>query len=147
MITFNAIDIEIPPFSKELVSQWIYKVIKEEKKKAGQVFFLFTSDAFLFSMNESFLKHAYFTDVITFDTSEQSNIISGEIYISLERVKENAEKLKKEFPEEFFRTLVHGVLHLIGYNDKTEKDILEMRTREDEYLNVLFKGDSTLLFT
>lgn len=146
MITFSAIEIEMPSLNRELISQWIIDVIKMENKKAGEVFFLFTTDAFLLEMNEKFLNHTYYTDVITFNTSAHEAIISGEIYISLERVKENAKQIKKDLSEELFRVLVHGILHLSGYNDKTEKERKAMRLREDKYLKLLYQSRSNLLF-
>lgn len=146
MITFSAIDIETPPLNREPISQWITDVIRMENKKAGEVFFLFTSDAFLLEMNNGFLSHNYYTDVITFNTSEHKGIISGEIYISLERVEDNAKIMNKDLAEELFRVLVHGVLHLMDYKDKTEEERRIMRIMEDKYLKMLFQSNNNLLF-
>ncbi len=90
-----------------------------------------------FAINMKYLKHDTLTDIITFPLSSNSNIISGEIYISIDRVKENSLMFKTAFEKELSRVVVHGVLHLLGYDDHSEEDILEMRKKEDYYLSLL----------
>lgn len=137
MILFRGIDIALPEFDQKKISAWIQQTIINEKQKAGQVFFLFTSDEYLLSINRDFLNHDYYTDIITFDNSEKTKVVSGELYISLERVKENAKLLKLPFEKEMFRVMVHGILHLCGYGDKTPDEIKTMREKENYYLCLL----------
>lgn len=137
MILFRGIDIALPEFDQKKISAWIQQTIINEKQKAGQVFFLFTSDEYLLSINRDFLNHDYYTDIITFDNSEKTKVVSGELYISLERVKENAKLLKLPFEKEMFRVMVHGILHLCGYGDKTPSELKTMREKENLYLDLL----------
>lgn len=88
-------------------------------------------------MNRSYLSHDYYTDIITFDISEESQVIEGELYISLDRVRENADAVSASFESELHRVLIHGVLHLIGYLDKSDSDQKIMRSKEDAYLSLL----------
>lgn len=119
-------------------SAWIEKVVKAEKLQVGNLSYIFCSDKYLLGINQQYLNHDTFTDIITFDYTEKgSRALEGEIYISIDRVKENAKKLGVEFPVELHRVIVHGVLHLVGYKDKSEKDVKEMRRREDKYLGML----------
>lgn len=119
-------------------SAWIEKVVKAEKLQVGNLSYIFCSDKYLLGINQQYLNHDTFTDIITFDYAEKgSRALEGEIYISIDRVKENAKKLGVEFPVELHRVIVHGVLHLVGYKDKSEKDVKEMRRREDKYLGML----------
>ena len=114
---------------------WITAVIKEEGFIEGDINYIFMNDEMLLNINEEFLGHDTYTDIITFDLSEEENEISGEIFISTERVIENAVKFKVSYPEEMHRVLIHGILHLCGYNDKTEEEKVEMRAKEDYYLD------------
>ena len=97
------------------VINWIKKIIKQEGKTAGTISYLFCSDDYLLKINKQFLKHNFYTDIITFDYSEK-NKIEGEIFISIDRVKENAITFKQPFQKELMRTIIHGVLHLCGYD-------------------------------
>jgi len=118
-------------------NQWIKKVIKQEKKRLNNIDYIFCSDEYLYTLNSSFLGHKTFTDIITFDLSDQpGNGITGEIYISIERVKVNSIKLKVSFIDELHRVMIHGVLHLIGYGDKKPQQKREMRETEDSYLSL-----------
>ena len=136
MISFNSsvsdFDIPRPKFYKI----WLHAVIKSESKTAGDIQYVFCDDEFLLEINQSFLKHDTLTDIITFPASTSDVILSGEIYISIPRVKENAIQIQTKFDDEFARVLVHGLLHLIGYKDKTALEIVEMRAKEDYYLNL-----------
>lgn len=136
MITFQGIDVEVPKFLGKSVIKWIEQVISSHHKKTGEVFFLFCSDSYLLAMNQEFLNHDTYTDIITFDTSTESTIISGELYISLDRVRENALKLDQIFENEVYRVMIHGILHLIGFGDKLLDDAKEMRKQENISLSL-----------
>ena len=117
------------------VRAWLSKVVDEEQKKTDQLVYIFCDDKYLHKLNVQFLNHDTYTDVITFDES-LGNQLSGEIYISVERVKENASSFGVSFEEELHRVMVHGLLHLCGYKDKTEEETLEMRRKENYYLSL-----------
>ena len=113
--------------------QWVKGIILEENKKEGDIVFVFCNDEYLLKKNIQFLNHDTYTDVITFDYCSDS-IINGDIFISTERVKENAKNLEVDFFNELNRVMVHGLLHLLGYKDKTELDAKLMREKENFYL-------------
>lgn len=116
------------------IKRWIKSVIASFKRKPGNINFIFCSDNFLLALNKKHLKHDYFTDVITFDLSEDSGTISGDIYISIERVKDNAGK--GSFEDELHRVMIHGILHLLGYSDKTPAKQKQMRKLENQCLDL-----------
>jgi len=116
---------------KTLLKHWIKEVVTIEKKLLGEVHFVFTTDEELLKINQSFLNHNTYTDIITFDYSEAKKI-NGEIYISTQRVLENAQKLKVSPDDELRRVIIHGILHLCGYKDKRKDEVKKMRTREDK---------------
>jgi rRNA maturation RNase YbeY len=118
---------------------WIKAIFRRERKKYGIINFIFCNDAFLLDINEKYLNHNTFTDIITFDLSTDKKFITADIYISIERVKENAKTFKSPFKVELFRVMSHGVLHLIGYNDKSHQEALIIREREDFYISLLPK--------
>ena len=111
----------------------IKKLLTDENKEEGLIRFIFTSDEKILDINREFLSHNFFTDIITFDYGE-GNTVSGEIYISIETVKENSEIYNKSFKDEIHRVIFHGILHLCGYKDKSEPEIKEMRYMEEKYL-------------
>lgn len=113
---------------------WIKSTIKKEKFTLKDLNYVFCSDASLLERNIQYLNHNTLTDIITFDLSEEEGIIEGEIYISIDRVRENALKFSKSFEDELHRVLIHGVLHLAGYRDKKAEQKAEMRKKEDYYL-------------
>lgn len=128
---FEDIDkIEIQPN----LSNRLENIILSEGKKPGEINYIFCDDEYLLQVNREYLKHDYYTDVITFDYVK-GKTISGDIFVSLPRIFDNAQTLSKDFESEFFRVLAHGLLHLCGYKDKTEEEIAEMRNKEDYYLN------------
>lgn len=116
------------------IKKWIEVIAKTEKKTVGGINYVFAGDEELLKLNKQYLKHNTYTDIITFDYSEGKEI-SGDIFISVDRVKENAKKFKVKFDDELHRVMIHGVLHLCGYKDKTPKDSKEMRKKEDFSLN------------
>lgn len=113
---------------------WIKKIIKQEGKTCGQLFYFLCTDEHLLNINKEFLNHNTLTDIITFDYTEKKTI-SGEIFVSIDRVKDNAEKFKEPFPKELRRIIIHGVLHLCGYSDKSVSAKKIMRKKEDEALS------------
>ncbi|KAF0198360.1 MAG: hypothetical protein FD166_1413 [Bacteroidetes bacterium] len=115
------------------IREWILAVILAEGKSAGEISFIFCDDNYLHEMNVKYLSHDTLTDVITFDYSEE-NRISGDVFISIDRVRENAVNFTKPLDEEIHRVMVHGVLHLCGFKDKTKKDSAIMRHKEETYL-------------
>lgn len=115
------------------LSAWLENIITSEQKKPGAVTYIFCDDEYLLQVNRDYLQHDYYTDIITFDYVK-GKTISGDIFVSLPRVSENAFALSKDFDSELYRVLAHGILHLCGYKDKTEKEITEMRRKEDYYL-------------
>ena len=128
---------EIDEFTfSEKTNEWIEKIIQSEKKEAGDISFIFCSDHYLLGINKEFLNHDYFTDVITFDYVEGDKI-SGDIFISIDRVKENAETFNVTFKNELNRVMIHGILHLLGYKDKSVQEKQLMTHKEDEYLSKL----------
>lgn len=116
-------------------SKWIINSIVNENKKVGELSFVFCTDECLLEKNIKFLDHATYTDIITFDYSE-GDIISGDLFISIERVAENANAFGVRFEEELDRVLIHGVLHLAGYQDKSKEEASYMREKEDFYLSL-----------
>jgi rRNA maturation RNase YbeY len=126
---------DIPSLSlqKKIIKKLVKSLIINEKYELGEISFIFCSDNYLLEVNKQYLNHDYYTDIITFDYVE-NNIISGDLFISVDRVKENADIFKTEFKTELFRVIFHGVLHLTGYNDKTEDERKIMREKENYYL-------------
>ena len=123
--------------NEKLYSKWLKAVLKAEGYLEGQIGYLFCNDEYLLQINQQFLNHDTLTDIVTFPlTDSKTKIVSGEIYISIERVRENANKFQVSFEKELSRVLVHGILHLMGYDDHTDDDILQMRQKEDYYLSL-----------
>ena len=119
--------------SKEIFSKQICNIVEEEKYKLNNISIVFTNDDYLLKINKQYLKHDYYTDIITFDYSE-NKIISGDIFISIDRVTENSVTFKTPFLNELHRVIIHGILHLIGYNDHTPLEKQTMRNKENYYL-------------
>jgi len=120
---------------------FIRGIFKREGKKMEGLLYIFCDDRYLLDINKRYLKHEDFTDIISFDLSSDPTLIHGEIYISVERVRENAAKLGVSFKEELHRVVFHGALHLCGYKDKLKSDQLIMREMEDRYLGLYFKSE------
>jgi rRNA maturation RNase YbeY len=119
---------------RTLAKDVIRDLFKKEKTRLEQLTYIFCSDEYLLEINKQHLNHNYYTDIITFDLSETPDAVTGEIYISIDRVKDNAQTYKVSFKQELLRVIFHGALHLCGYKDKTEKDQALMRKAEDKYL-------------
>ena len=122
--------------NEPLIRDWLKSVIISEAKIPGEVQYVFCDDKQLLDINMQYLNHDTLTDIITFPSSNNNNIISGEIYISIERVKENSKELNTNFSQEIQRVIVHGILHLIGYDDHSSSDKIQMRSKEDYYLHL-----------
>lgn len=114
-------------------TKWLEDIILSEEKKLGEINYIFCDDEYLLKVNQDYLQHDYYTDIITFDYVK-GKTISGEIFVSLQRISDNASTLSKNYEEELRRVLAHGILHLCGYKDKTEEEEKEMRRKEDFYL-------------
>lgn len=137
MISFNyELDFKLP--NEEEVSVWISSVISSEDFKEGDINYIFCNDEYLLNLNVEFLKHDSLTDIISFDYSVGKEL-HGDIFISIERVIDNAKSFEVSFEKELNRVLVHGILHYCGYKDKSDKDLKLMREKEDHYLNELYR--------
>jgi len=121
------------------LKEFIVELFKKEKFRLISLDYIFCSDDYLLSINRNFLKHDYFTDIISFDLSVKKEGLTGEIYISIDRVRENAIYYKNSFKMELHRVIFHGALHLCGYQDKTTHQTREMRGQENKYLSLYFR--------
>lgn len=135
MIRYYCEDISFKLKDKLLSNRWLKMVAASELRKIGDINIIFCSDNYILDVNMKYLQHDYFTDIITFDYCEK-DVLSGDLFISIDSVRENALFYGTEFPEELNRVIVHGVLHLIGYDDHTEEDIKTMRSKENYYLEL-----------
>ncbi|MDN5202040.1 rRNA maturation RNase YbeY [Fulvivirgaceae bacterium BMA10] len=118
------------------LQNWILKIIEIENSTAGNINFIFCSDTYLHDINLTYLNHDTYTDIITFDNSETDREIEGDIFISIDRIKENASTFDKAFNHELKRVMAHGILHLLGYDDKNEALKLQMRKKEEACLSL-----------
>jgi len=144
MTTIVNLGVQIPSFvSKKELKEAVKNLINLEGKALKELSLVFTDDEYLLEVNKQFLNHDYFTDVITFDYSSFPDV-SGDVMISLDRVKDNAISLDQSFELEFYRVVFHGVLHLCGYKDKSEEEATLMRSKEDFYLNRFVSRETTL---
>lgn len=134
-ILFHHEDVKPPKIKKQLVKNWIKSVITSEGKMLGDVNYIFCSDEYLLEVNKQYLDHDYYTDIITFDYVE-GDVISGDIFVSVDRVEENGKQFGSGFDSELRRILVHGVLHLIGFPDKRPEEKKIMTEKEDQYLAI-----------
>lgn len=135
MVRYFCEDIKFSFKDKLANNRWLKTVAGSEMKKLGDVNIIFCSDNYILDVNIRFLQHDYFTDIITFDYCE-GRTLSGDLFISVESVRENAVEFGTEFDEELHRVIVHGLLHLIGYDDHTEEDQKTMRAKENYYLSM-----------
>ena len=137
-INFFVEDIKFTLTKKKELRHWITSTIEHNLKNLQLINYIFTSDSYLLSINEEYLKHNTLTDIITFNQSTDENLIEADIFISIERIKENSKKLNIPFKEELHRVMIHGVLHLLGFNDKSDPEKKEMRKKENHYLALRF---------
>jgi probable rRNA maturation factor len=122
--------------NKKKISNWISSAVIDENKKIVALNFIFCSDQYLLEINKSYLNHNTFTDIITFDNSEHVDEIEGDVFISIDRINENKNTFNVSFDKELHRVMIHGVLHLLGYEDKSEVQIRTMREKEEYYLDL-----------
>lgn len=135
-INFFAEGIEFMPENQSEIRKWVSSVISDKKKTPGTINYIFCSNDYLLGINLKYLNHDTYTDIITFDYSS-GKVISGDIFISVDMVSENAIKFNQPFSEELNRVLVHGILHLCGQKDKTDEESIRMRSEEEHYLAFL----------
>ncbi|GAB2988096.1 rRNA maturation RNase YbeY [Mucilaginibacter puniceus] len=134
-ISFFEEDIQYNLKDKIKVKQWIKDTIAAEGYQLDELTYIFCSDAYLLQINQQYLNHDTYTDIITFDNSSKKGIITGDIFISIERIRENAAKFNQSVTDELHRVIIHGALHLLGYKDKTAVDSKNMTQMEDKYLD------------
>ena len=125
-VTYHAEDIKAPELKKRITTEWIKEVANSYGKRVGDIAYIFCSDAKILEVNRQYLQHDYYTDIITFDYT-QGDRISGDLFISLDTVRTNADQFAQSYEEELYRTIIHGILHLCGINDKGpgEREIME----------------------
>lgn len=134
MISYNY-ECDFKISNEDAYSHWITSVLKSEDKEEGEISYIFCNDEYLLNVNKQYLEHDYYTDVISFDYTI-GNEISGDIFISIERVLDNAKTYNVSFENELQRVIIHGVLHFCGYKDKTETDETLMRNKEEEKIKM-----------
>lgn len=135
MILYNFQDTKFVFKYKSLNNRWLRMVAESEIRRIGDISIIFCSDNYILDINRKYLGHDYFTDIITFDYCS-GNVLSGDLFISVDSVKENSVEYGTEFEDELNRVIVHGILHLIGYDDHTEEDVKVMREKENYYLDL-----------
>lgn len=141
MIVFFNEDIKKPQLKVKPIKEWIKSVISDNSLLCGNINIIFCSDKYLLDINKTFLNHDYFTDIITFNYNS-GNFISGDIFISLDTVKQNSVEFSQTFNNELYRVIIHGILHLLGYDDKTEEQEKLIHIKEDELLEYYFANFS-----
>ena len=141
-IFFYSADRAVPVKKRNVIKAFVSRVFAEERVPIARISYVFCSDAYLLKINQRFLSHEAYTDIITFPLSGPDQAILAEIYISTDRIKENAKEYGQAYQNELLRVMIHGLLHLCGYNDKTEFEQGKMRAAENHYLN-LYRNDFT----
>ena len=139
-ISFNKADKNTTLAKRSVLKAFIEKAIKKEGLRIERLQYIFCSDKYLLGINKSYLQHDYYTDIISFDLSETKGKLIGEVYISIDRVKDNAKTHKTSLKEELLRVIFHGALHFCGYTDKKPSDIKKMRSQEDKWLKSYLKS-------
>ncbi|PZP52592.1 MAG: rRNA maturation RNase YbeY [Pseudopedobacter saltans] len=140
-VSFHYADKKLNLSNKTEVKESVEEIFQSEKIKLNHIDYIFCSDEYLLEINRQYLQHDFYTDIITFDLSENKNETIGEVYVSLDRIKDNALKLQQPLKNETLRVIFHGALHLCGYKDKTDKDSKLMRSKEDFYINKYLKNN------
>ena len=135
MISYYFEDTDFVFKGKTLNNRWLRLVAESEIKRIGDISIIFCSDNYILDVNQKYLQHDYFTDIITFDYCEGDKL-SGDLFISVDTVRDNAIEYGSDVKEELNRVMVHGILHLIGYDDQTDEDVAEMRSKENYYLSL-----------
>lgn len=135
-IVFDVEGVEMPSLKEKEVKEWIKQIAAKFDRKVGELAYIFCSDEKILEVNQEYLQHDYYTDIITFDYSE-GKTISGDMFISLDTVRSNSEQYGTNYDEELLRVIIHGVLHLCGMNDKTDEEERKMRELENEALSLI----------
>lgn len=130
MIQYIAEEVKLPTIQKQKINRWIKETAAEYNRKVGEIAYIFCNDERILEINKQYLQHDYYTDIITFDYSE-GNVISGDIFISVDTVKSNSDEFEVSFEKELQRILIHGILHLCGQDDKTPELRTEMTAKEN----------------
>ena len=138
MIRFSTLDVEMPPIDPQRVKAWIGEVVEKYGKTVGELYYYFCSDKKLLEINRERLGHDFYTDIVTFPLTDCETVLSSEFCISVDRIKENAETFGRTYESELHRVIIHGVLHLIGFDDHTDEDEQTMREKEEKALKLLF---------
>lgn len=138
-IQFFSKDVDLLPNHKKKLSDFLLQLFEREKRPVEEVHYIFCTDAYLLDLNQKYLNHDTYTDILTFDLSEEQDRLIAEIYISADRVKENAQKFGTSVENELHRVIFHGALHLCGYDDHSEEDKKLMRQKEDESIAAYLK--------
>ena len=136
MINFHTESIDFKVANPIKTKRWLKSVIEAEGFELSEINYIFCDDEYLHKINVEYLDHDTLTDIITFDNSEDENLIEGDIFVSVERIADNAKDFNTTFEQEFKRVVVHGVLHLCGYYDKTDEDEKQMRAKENHYIGL-----------
>ena len=138
MIRFSTLDVEMPPIEPQRVKEWISQVAERHGKRVGELYYYFCSDDKLLEINRERLGHDFYTDIVTFPLTDCTTVLSSEFCISVDRIQENAVTFGRTYESELHRVIIHGVLHLIGFDDHTDEDEKEMRKQEELALELLF---------
>ena len=134
MVRFFTEDVTFSLPQKTQSRQWLTKLAESEGYKIGELNYIFCSDDYLLQVNRDYLDHDYYTDIITFDNSEEEDKLEGDIFISIDRVNDNGRNLNVPLEQELRRVIAHGLIHLCGYGDKTDEEAQQMRQKEEESL-------------
>ena len=143
MIIFNTLDVEMPPIEAQKAKAWIGEVAQRHGKSVGELYYYFCSDDKLLEINRERLGHDFYTDIVTFPLTDCATVLSSEFCISTDRIKENAVTFGRSYKSELHRVIIHGVLHLIGFDDHSEEDEKKMREKEEEALEILTRDFET----
>ena len=131
MIRFSTLDVEMPPIEPQRVKAWIEEVVQRHDKMVGELYYYFCSDEKLLEINRERLGHDFYTDIVTFPLTDCETVLSSEFCISIDRIKENAVTFGRSYESELHRVIIHGVLHLIGFDDLTDEEEQVMREQEE----------------
>lgn len=138
MIRFSTLDVDMPPIDLQRIKAWIGEVVEQYGKTIGELYYYFCSDEKLLEINRERLGHDFYTDIVTFPLTDCETVLSSEFCISVDRIIENSVTFGRSYESELHRVIIHGVLHLIGFDDHSDEDEKVMREKEEEALKLLF---------
>lgn len=139
MICFHILDVALPALDYDQVRSWITSVVTDAGYRVGELHYYFCSDEALLEINRQRLGHDFYTDIVTFPLGDCDEVISSEFCLSLDRIQENAETFGRSYASELHRVMIHGVLHLVGFDDLTDAEEQQMREKEEQCLSLIFK--------